>query len=318
MAVKKISPIKKQYPREFRSLESSLAEKGFARNPGAFKILLPYKGINGTYYTGLDENAAYIKRLPEEEAKAEVERIREDKARLEAATGLDLSPKSQFYNYAANLPDDRKVSPIKLGNQDKFFNMEDPMEEIAFNWARVRPDIAPSMQAIQRGEVNPSVVQYYVADDELENRITFTKKQKLNKAIGQLDSLTPDKLRQVARLMGLPVTESTKTEVAYNLVDNALKEGDFKTGEHKGRNTVTLFTELLELSESRIHVKDLVNEAIKSSIYRIKGNDRIYEGETEIASSKEALVNHLVQDKNQEELFALEKKLNINKITALT
>lgn len=311
--IKKITPIPRTFSGDFHSMESSLAKNGYQRFPGTYRLALPLKEMN-QYRTGLDVNAAYLRNLPKEEREAEIDRIKSDKARLEAATGLDLSPTSSYYNYASSLPDSQKVSPVKLGTQDKFFNLADPYQEITWNWIKVYPAIAPSMEAITTGQVHPDTVQFVIADDEVESRLTYTKKQKLNKAIQVLDSLTPTKRKIVARLMGLPVTDATKEEVVYNLIDNALKEGDFLTGEHKGNSAVTLFTELVTMKEDRIRVKDLVDQGIASSIYRIRANGRLYEGENEVAASKNELVDHLLKPKNQEELFALEKKLTINKI----
>jgi hypothetical protein len=318
MGVKKLSPIPKSYSRDFRSLESSLAEQGYFRNPGATVTKLPFKEFNGKYRTGLDEDAFYLQSLPTEEREAEIERIRADKARLEKATGLDLSATSQYYNFAANLPENKKVIPIKLSNKPEFFNMDDPLQEIAWNWIKVHPTIAPSLAAVQNKQVNIQVVQYYVADDDAEAQITFKKKQALNKAIARLDEINeiPDKIRQIGRLLGLPVTESTPQTQVYNLIDTLLKAGEFSIGEYKGRNPITIFMELSALNEQRAHVRDLVSEAIKSSIYRVRQNGKLFEGENEVASSKESMVNFLLEDKNQEDLLALEKKLKINKIAA--
>ena len=49
-----------------------------------------------------------------------------------------------------------------------------------------------------------------------ENAIIFKKKQLINKAIVKFDSMTPEKKRKVARLLGLPVSEDTKEEIVYN------------------------------------------------------------------------------------------------------
>jgi hypothetical protein len=316
--IKNIQPIPKTFSPDFVSLESSLAKNGWYRNPGASVTKFPFKEYNGKYRTGLDEDADYLNSWPAEERAAEIERIRETRARLEKETGWDLGPRSQFYNYASSLPDESKVVPVKLGNSPEFFNMDVPLHEITWNWLRVHPTIAPSLQAVQRGDVNPGVVQYYVADDDAETAITFKRKQILNRAIGKLDTLgeTPSKLRQIGRLLGLPVTEDTKQETVYNLIDTLLKSGEFSSGEHKGNNPITVFNELLALSEERAHIKDIVNEAIKTSIYRVRNNGKLFEGENEVATSKEAMVTYLLDDNNQEDLFALERKLKINKITA--
>jgi hypothetical protein len=313
---KVIKPIAKAYSPDHISLESSLAKHGYSRNPGAYTTKFPYKEANGKYRTGLDPDAAYLQSWPEEERQAEIERIKETKARLEDVTGIDLSPRSPYYNFAKGDANGNRVVPIKLGTKAEFFNMDDPIQEITWNWLRVHPTIAPSLQAYQTGQVHQQIVEYYVADDNVEDAVTFKKKQALNKAIIKLDELNevPEKLRQIARLMGLPASENVKQMTVYNMIDNLLKSGEFQTGDYKGSNPVTVFMELCKLTEERAHVRDIVNEAIKANIYRIRNNGKIYEGENEVAQTKDQLVNYLLEDKNQEDLMALEKKLKINKI----
>jgi hypothetical protein len=314
MSIVKISPIKKEYSNAFHTFESSLAKAGFCRAPGTSRILFPYKEMSGRYRTGLDEHAPYLYNLPEEERKAEIKRIKETRARLEQKTGFDLSPTSKYYNYSSDLPDEQKISPVKLNNQDKFFDLSNPIDEITWNWIKVHPMIAPSLDAYKQGKVHPDMVQYYVVNEELEERAKFSKKQEINKAIVELDNMTVPKRRKIARLMGLPVSDNTKEEIVYNLLDSTLKDGEFKDGEFKGMSTIHLFNDLLKMTEERINVKDIVEQCITHGIYRVKKGGAIYEGEMEISPSKEELVNHLIDPLNQEELIALEKRLNIKKI----
>lgn len=313
MGIAKISPLKKEFTSNFNSFESSLAKAGFNRMPGTARTLFPYKEMSGIYRTGLDEEAPYLFNLPKEEREAEVQRIRETRKRLEAKTKFDLSPTSKYYDYSSDLPDERKVFPVKLTAQDKFFDLKNAADEITWNWIKVHPAIAPSLQAYLRGDVHPDMVQYYVADDAAEERITYNKKQEINKAIVIFEKLDPSKRKKIGRLMGLPVTDDSKEEVVYNLMDSLLKDGEFKSGEYKGNNTVTIFNDLVKLNEERLHVKDLVGQAIAHAIYRVKLGGKVYEGDESVADSKDALVNHLLEDVNQEELLALEKRLNVKK-----
>jgi hypothetical protein len=310
----KISPIPKEYNGSFHSIESSLARAGFYRAPGTARTFLPYKESTGKYRTGLDENADYLKRLPEEERNAEIKRIKADRARLEEATGLDLSPTSKYYNFASNETEDKKCSPVKLGNQDKFFDLTDPIQEITWNWIRVYPLIASSYEAYKRGDFDPNMTQFYVCDDEIETKRTHQRKLEINKAIVAFQEMDIEKRRKVARLMGLPVTDETKEEVVYNLMDDILKSGEFKTGEYKGSSTIRIFNDILGLSSDRLHLKDVIDEAIRRSVYRMRG-DKIYEGENKIAESKRDLIDYLMDDENQEELLALEKKVKVRKMS---
>jgi len=199
---------------------------------------------------------------------------------------------------------------------DNFFDFSNPSQELAFAWLRVHPTIASSYGAWERGEF-PADTQFYVADDEVESAIIFKKKQLINKAIAKFDGMSPEKKRKVARLLGLPISEDTKEDVVYNQVDNILKQTEFKNGKYQGLSTVEVFNRFADMKENLLHIKDLVKQAITHSIYRVKPNGKIYEGEFEIASDEDDLVKFLVDEDNQDQLLTLEGKLKTKKLASV-
>lgn len=316
----KISTIKKEYnTSSIQTMDSGLAAKGMTRIPGTGVFKYPYKELDGKYRTGLDPDAAYIKRIKDEtERELEIERVTALRKKLEAEIGdIDLGPRSKFWNYGLSTSSDDQthVQPVKLMDGDNYFDLSNAFQEIAFSWLRVHPTIASSYQAWERGEY-PADTQFYVVDDEIENAVIFKKKQLINKAIVKFDSMTPEKKKKVARLLGLPVTEDTKEEVVYNLVDNILKQTEFKNGKYSGLNPVEVFNRFADMKESLLHIKDLVKQAITHSIYRVKANGKIYEGEFEIAKDEEDLIKFLADDDNQDELLVLEGKLKTKKLAS--
>ena len=124
----------------------------------------------------------------------------------------------------------------------------------------------------------------------------------------------PAKKRKVARLLGLPITENTKDEVVYNEVDNVLKQTEFKSGKYQGLSTIEVFNRFADMKEDLLHVKDLVKQAISYSIYRVKPNGKVYEGEYEVATDEEEVVKMLIDDDNQDMLLTLEAKLKSKKL----
>jgi hypothetical protein len=319
--VGKISTLKKEYTTsQLQTMQSNLASKGMTRIPGTGVFKYPYKELDGQYRTGLDPNASYIRRIGDStERELEVERVTALRAKLEAALGdVDLGPRSKFWNYglSTSTEDYSHVQPVKLLDGDNFFDLSIPFQELAFAWLRVHPTIAASYQAWERGDF-PADTQFYVVDEDIESGIIFKKKQLINKAIVKFDSMTPEKKRKVARLLGLPVTEDTKEEIVYNQVDNILKQSEFKTGSFQGLNPVEVFNRFADMKENLLHIKDLVKQAINHSIYRIKPNGKIYEGEFEIAKDEEDLVKFLIDDDNQDELITLEGKLKTKKLAAI-
>lgn len=317
----KISTIKREYnSSQLQTMDSGLAQKGMTRIPGTGVFKYPYKELDGKYRTGLDPDAAYIRRIKDDtERELEVERVTALRAKLENEIGdIDLGPRSKFWNYGLSLsPDDQThVQAVKLMDGDNYFDLSNAFQEIAFSWLRVHPTIASSHQAWERGEY-PAETQFYVVDDEIENAVIFKKKQLINKAIVKFDSMTPEKKRKVARLLGLPVSEDSKEEVVYNLVDNVLKQTEFKNGKYSGLNPVEVFNRFADMKESLLHIKDLVKQAVAHSIYRIKPNGKVYEGEFEIAKDEEDLIKFLADDDNQDELLVLEGKLKTKKLASI-
>lgn len=317
----KISTIKKDYPNNGQqTMQGGLAQRGLTRVPGTGVFKYPYRELDGRYRTGLDPNASYIQRIADPtEKELEIERVTALRKKLEDALGgIDLGPRSQFWNngLSKSADDTSHVQPVKLLDGDNYFDLSIPFQELAFSWLRVHPTIASSYQAWERGEY-PADTQFYVVDDDIENAVLFKKKQLINKAIAKFDQMTPEKKRKVARLLGLPVTEDTKEEVVYNLVDNVLKQTEFKSGKYQGLSTVEVFNRFADMKENLLHIKDLIKQAIAHSVYRVKPNGKIYEGEFEVAKDEEDLLKFLADDDNQDELLTLEGKLKTKKLAAV-
>lgn len=315
----KISSILKEYNSQIQTMQSSLANKKLTRIPGTGVFKFPYKELDGTYRTGLDENAAYIRRIQDDtEKELEIKRVKELKARMKDAFGdIDFGPKSKFWNYKYSLSegDTSHVQPVKLVDGDNLFDLTDPNKELAFAWLRVHPTIASSYQAWEKGEY-PGETQFFVADEYKENEIAFNKKKAINNAISKFTSMTPEKQKKVARLMGLPVSENTKESEVYNLVDDFLKLSEVKNEKHAGQKPVDLFNRYADMKEQLLTTKDLVEQAITHNIYRTPGG-KIYQGDALIASDKDALVKFLMDDENQDALLELEDKIKRKKIAAI-
>lgn len=317
----KISTLKKDYNNsQLQTMQGGLASKGLTRIPGAGVFKYPYKELDGKYRTGLDPDASYIKRIQDPtERELEKERVTKLRQKLESELGdIDLGPRSSFWNYGLSVSNDDNlhVQPVKLMDGDNIFDLSNPLQELQFSWLRVHPTIASSYQAWERGDY-PADTQFYVADDEIENAVLFKKKQLINKAIVKFDAMSPEKKKKVARLLGLPVTDNTTEESVYNQVDNLLKQTEFKNGKFSGLDPVKVFNQFADMKENLLNIKDLVKQALHHSIYRMKPNGKIYEGEFEVAMDEDELVKMLADDDNQDTLLTLEGKLKSKKIAAI-
>jgi hypothetical protein len=317
----KISTITRVYNNtQVQTLQSGLSKAGMTRIPGTGVFKYPYKELDGKYRTGLDPDAGYIKRIQDPtEKELEIERVTALKERLQTSLGdIDLGPRSKFWNYglSTGMNDSLHVKAVKLLDGDNMYDLNIPIQEISFAWLRVHPTIASSYQAWERGEF-PADTQFYVVNDEIESQLVYKKKQLINKAVIKFDSMSMEKKRKVARLLGLPVTSESKEEVVYNLVDNMLKQTEVKTGSFQGLNPIEVFNRFADMKENLLHIKDLVKQAIQHSIYRVKPSGTIYEGEYEVAKEEEELIKFLANEDNQDELLTLEGKLKTKKLASV-
>jgi hypothetical protein len=307
----KISPIQRDYSNtSVQTMQSGLAAKGFTRIPGTGVFKYPYKERTGKYRTGLDPNADYIKRIQDDtERTVETERVKALLEKLEAALGVDLSPNSKFWNYSLAVSGGpMHVEPMKLIDGDNYFDLDNPMQELQFSWLRVHPTIASSYQAWLDGKFDAET-QFYVVDDEVESKVLYLKKQEINKAIMKLDTMSATRRRKVARQFGLPVSEDTKDEVVYNLIDNELKKTEFKSGKFQGSTPVKVFNRIADMDNKVLEIKDLIKQAITHSIYRQKASGAIFKGDYQVAKDEEELVVYLSNDNNQEDRILLEQDL---------
>jgi hypothetical protein len=78
-----------------------------------------------------------------------------------------------------------------------------------------------------------------------------------------------------------------------------------------------VFGRFADMQENLLHVKDLVKQAITHSIYRVKPNGKVYQGEFEVAVDEEELVKFLIDEDHQDDLLILEQKLKTKKLAAV-
>ena len=130
----KISTLKKDYNNsQLQTMQGGLSLKGLTRIPGTGVFKYPYKELDGQYRTGLDPNAAYIRRIQDPlEREMETERVTELRKKLESALGdIDLGPRSSFWNYGLSTSsnDTLHVQPVKLVDGDNYFDLSIPLQE---------------------------------------------------------------------------------------------------------------------------------------------------------------------------------------------
>ena len=294
------------------TLAGSLEENKILRSPGCSFLIAPYRDIDGTFRTGLDPEALYIKQMPQEEQELEKARVSALRIDLERRSGMSLGPRDDYYT---KLTDEEsgtlsRAQMIKMSDNDKVFNDEDLQEALTGAWLRVHPLVAKSYEHWKRGEAGP-IVEFYISNQEIENQISFDERKSINKAIVQMEEMSPSSRKRIARLMDIPVSEASTEEYVYNQLDKVLKSGEITFGADKGKRAVVVFNDLTSMKEETLNIKDLVKQALQMGIYR-RVQGKIMQGELKIADSEKDFITALTL--NTEDRVSLQKKVDSKKI----
>ncbi len=307
----KISLIPKDYSGAGPSQEKSLRDAGYARAPGTYAFFTPYRDTDKKYRTGIDENALYIRQIRDEKLrKLEYDKIKAKREDLELRVGFSLVPTSDFWRKDPFTGEERLLV-VKMGNDDKVWDLEDAYQEIEFSWMAARPNVASSLEAYERGEV-PSDTEYYVNNEDYENAVAYRKNKNLGDALVKLTGLPIEKRKKIGAF-----TEDTREEVVYNELMDLLKRTEIPKGTYSRRAPIDVFNMFVALGDDSLDVQSLVDQAFKHQIYREKKGGKVYEGEAFQFNSKEELIAHLLDTENQNDRLILEKKLKTKKLAAL-
>jgi len=304
--VRIIRPYKRE-PSNMRTLEGSLYQNGYAFIPGTTRKFYPRVDSRGVIRTGLDENSPKIRAIFDPKVKeAEVQRIKQLKDYYESILDESLEPNSTFY-------DEMKENGVTLEDGENIFNMENPREAVNFYWIMETDMVANSLDDIESGKVDTSIVKFYVYNGEVETKVTFERKKKINSAIASLDKMSAVKRKKIQKLIGLGLPMDSTEEEVYNAIDEFLRT----PASAMDRDPIEQFAKITSYSDDLLDVKALVKDLVDKNIVRIKGSI-VYEGEHVWAKSVEEFELFLTDPKNTEEYEAFKDKLkNKARIDAL-
>ena len=295
--VRIIRPYKRQ-PSSMRTLEGSLYQNGYAFIPGTTRKFYPRVDSRGVIRTGLDENSPKIRAIFDPKVKeAEVQRIKQLKDYYESILDESLEPNSTFY-------DEMKENGVTLEDGENIFNMENPREAVNFYWIMETDMVANSLDDIESGKVDTSIVKFYVYNGEVETKVTFERKKKINSAIASLDKMSAVKRKKIQKLIGLGLPMDSTEEEVYNAVDEFLRT----PASAMDRDPIEQFAKITSYSDDLLDVKALVKDLVDKNIVRIKGSI-IYEGEHVWAKSIEEFELFLTDPKHTEEYDSFKDKL---------
>jgi hypothetical protein len=301
-----IRPYKRE-PSNMRTLEGSLYQNGYAFIPGTTRKFYPRVDSRGVIRTGLDENSPRIRAIFDPKVKeAEVQRIKQLKDYYESILDESLEPNSTFY-------DEMKENGVTLEDGENIFNMENAREAVNFYWIMETDMVANSLDDIESGKVDTSIVKFYVYNGEVETKVTFERKKKINSAIASLDKMSAVKRKKIQKLIGLGLPMDSTEEEVYNAVDEFLRT----PASAMDRDPIEQFAKIIAYSDDLLDVKALVKDLVDKNIVRIKGSI-VYEGEHVWAKSIEEFELFLTDPKNTQEYDSFKDKLkNKARIDAL-
>lgn len=304
--VRIIRPYKKT-PANMRTLEGSLFTNGYTFVPGTARKFYPKTDSRGIIRTGLDENSQKLKSILDLKVREqETERIKALKEYYEAIIDENLDPTSTFY-------DEIKENGYTLEDGDNIFNMENPRDAINFYWLMETDMIAKNADEIESGEVDTALVKFYVHDGEVESKVTFERKKRINSAIAALDKMSPTKRKKIQKLIGLGLPIDSTEEQVYIALDEYLRTPSSALQQ----DPIDNFIRIISFSDDLLDVKSLITDLIDTNIVRVKGSV-VYEGEHVWAKSVEEFELFLADPKNTVEYEAfkdkLKQKLKINSL----
>lgn len=286
----------KPYVRELRSehknsLLGNLLQIGKTRAPGARAFVTIKSDGYGNYLTGMDENARKFQAMDPEVAKDLKEQAKAKRIRLEAALGVDLGPRSDYW---------KDVLPYSLQDEDNVFDLSDPEKELTFSWlSEINTLISPSLEEIQSSK-NYTAEFYIYSPQELVEK-DFSKKKRVNEAVKKLDVLGEAELRRIQYMLNLNVPNSSPYSEVYNTVDEYLREPK----QYGATDPIENFNKVCSYDAETLNIKYLTKQLIEFRLLKQVG-DAILEGNNTIAKSVQ---DFEIQMKEPEFYYTWEKKL---------
>jgi hypothetical protein len=294
---KVIKPYRRE-PANARSLEGSLYTSGYSFIPGTSRKFYPRVDSRGVIRTGLDENAMKLRAIEDLEVREqEVQRIKTLKTYYESILDESLEPTSTFY-------DEIKENGYTLEDTDNVFNLENPRDAVNFFWLMETEMIASSMDDIESGKADGSIVRFYVHDGEIESKVAFERKKKINSAIAALDKMTSVKRKKIQKLLGLGLPADASEEEVYNALDEYLR----LPATALSQDPIASFIKIHSYSEETLAIKSLIRELIDYNVVRVKGSI-VYEGEHVWAKSVEEFELVLADPKNADVFSSFKDKI---------
>lgn len=293
MSVEKIQF--KEYPR-VGNLGLEKAENGYrSKFPNCYDIIQPAKGIDGRWYTGLDEYSFKVSKIQNSELrKAEFERIKNERETLERLLNVDLSGTSSFWeNYLVTID---TTKPLDLSN---------PKDRLAYHVILASGEAAPNIKEAKEGNVVHRTAKYYVARENEDVSDKVLKNKRKNEAIVKFMELIedPDKTLLVASYLNLRITEATPQSNRFDIIQNFL-DNDEQLG------SVDKFLIAVNKSPEELNLKVIFDQAVKYKVIRYDNKSGLYQrGTITFGNSPKKVLETLADPTMSGELLSIQEEI---------
>lgn len=294
----KIKPIPKKGGVHDFTLSRSLRKAGLSRVPGTSFIISPYFDNSfNKYWTGLDEDFRAIEKISDEKVKkVEKERLKKLKKQLEDATGIELSPRSDYYKKVAAPTEPNTKAGFALKDGENVFNLDIPEQYITYLWLSVHPQIAKSLKDWENGLCDPKC-HWYIENITEEIDAKVSKKKEQNKGVVNLEKISENKRRKIAVVIGdLGIGYRTSNEEVYTILDDYIRDSKLEA--------VQEFNNYCAMSDEILDAKYLAKCLLNEGLVRRFGGGVIRETESSpaLANSFEEFET-LLSDPSQQEVY---------------
>lgn len=219
---------------------------------------------------------------------------KEDRERLEAITGYNLSP-----DYIQGKPHpfwNSTAAQIKLENKTNVFNTDRPLDEIKVKVMKAHDLVANSMKEYEEGKF--PLAKFVIFDEQEEVEIKASKLALKNKVVLEIADLSFERKAELVQILkGISVRNQSP-----NFVELKLDEAIDEFGPQKVLN-------LIKRDKARTSLHALVLEAIYKNVLRKEGT-AVYYMDDQIGFDVESAIDYLQDSKNQALKAQIIERLN--------
>jgi hypothetical protein len=274
--------------------EQKQSKRHRSKMPHCSDLLSPAE-FQGRYLTGLDENSYFVNRIKDLEERERVKKeIREERQRLEEATGKDLSATSNFW----------KEFYVEIKSDgDTIFNRSNAHDCIRYSMLLENGYVAPNLSV--SGSPQYRGAKYYAFTEEGQNRENISLQKIKDKARAELLGISDNKDLMVLigqYLEGPKYTVKQDLDTLYTMLSNFIEDPKEKKNRDK-------FLKALTKDREEMQLRVIVDRAIRAKVIRFN-NNYFQRGQITLGKSADEVLKKLSSPEFSNELLSIKEELD--------